>query len=123
MKFLYEQGLISVYRDVRKGFCVCVNDNVSKGTLLCINVVGTIGPLDLNVKSKFNSYPMWWNKKTDVIAFGPINLLNHSGKPNVLLTRDRKNMLIKMYAGRNLKSGEELVVDYDCDLWFEVVEK
>ena len=122
MKFVYNQGPISIFKHPRKGFCVVAEKNISKDKLLCTSVVSEIGFKDLKKKSSFNDYPMYWNKKTDCIAFGPINLLNHSNNSNAYLVRDYKSNLIKMYAKRTVKKGEEMTINYDCKLWFKVVE-
>ena len=121
MDFLYRQGVVSIYRDDKQGLCVVVNKDVRKDRLLYINAVGFIGFDALKEDSKFNDYPMYWNSKTDCISFGVINLLNHAECPSVYIVRDRKKNLMKMYAGRNLKKGEECTIHYACKLWFDVV--
>jgi hypothetical protein len=119
MKHLYDQGLISVYDHPIKGFCVKVNTNIYEDTKLCVNAVSLIEFNALKKKSKFNDYPMWWDKKTDCIAFGVINLLNHNNSPTVYLKRDRRNRLITMYANKDLKIGDECTINYACKLWFK----
>jgi SET domain-containing protein len=85
-------------------------------------VVARIGFKDLKRESGFNDYPMYWDKKSDCIAFGPINLLNHSSSPTARLVRDRRECRIDMFAKTDLKKGEELTINYDCKLWFDVIE-
>jgi len=50
--------------------------------------VSRIGFKDLIKKSKFNDYPMMWDDSSDVIAFGVINLLNHSKDRTVYFVRN-----------------------------------
>ena len=121
MKFLYniDGNILSVFHDKKKGFCVVAYRDICQNELICINPVGLIGFKDLTEKSEFNHYPMWWNDKTDCIAFGAINLLNHSKESNVYLKRDYKKRLISMYALKFIKHGTELVIDYNCELWFD----
>lgn len=121
MNFLYrENTLVSVYRDNIKGFCVIADSDIERNRFICTCPVGFMGLKDLSDKSEFNHYPMWWNDETDCIAFGVINLLNHNKESTVFLERDFDNRLIHMYAAKDIKKGEELVIDYDCELWFEV---
>ena len=118
MQYLFTEGLVSVYRHKVKGFCLIASKNIHQGTFLFTNAVGTIGFDDLKKKSSFNDYPMYWGKKTDCIAFGLANLLNHAEESNVRLERDIKRRLISAFALRRILKGEEFTIHYHCKLWF-----
>jgi SET domain-containing protein len=53
-------------------------------------------------------------------------LFNHSYKPNALFKINFKKQTVDFYAHKNIKSGEEIFVNYNGDpddqgsLWFEV---
>jgi hypothetical protein len=121
MKFLYTTDLIDVYRDTKKGLCLIANRDIKKNTYITVNPISLIGFNDLNEKSTFNDYPMFWNKKSDCICFGVLNLLNHSETPNINLKRDYPNKLIRAYAYKNIVRGDELTIHYACKLWFTPV--
>jgi SET domain-containing protein len=65
---------------------------------------------------------MEWTEGTEAIALGNINLLNHSVLSNVSLTNDFVNLTKSIHAKRDIKLGEELTLNYDCKLWFDVSE-
>ena len=46
-------------------------------------------------------------------------LYNHSRVPNIRLEGDYETMTITVYALRDIREGEELVWNYDCDIWFD----
>ena len=56
------------------------------------------------------------------VAFGEISFCNHSASPNCRLKLDRERLCVCLYAARDLKSGEELTIDYAYDDFpFEVI--
>lgn len=68
-------------------------------------------------------YGMEWEREDqEAIALGHINLLNHDPNPNVTISNDYTNMTKSIYAKEYIRTGDELTIDYDCELWFDVVE-
>lgn len=53
------------------------------------------------------------------VATGCAPLYNHSATPNVSLARDFSAKVLRFFALRPVRAGEELCFDYDCPLWFE----
>jgi SET domain-containing protein len=55
------------------------------------------------------------------IALGYTSLLSHSYEPNCIFVRHIDELLIDVFARRNIRSGEELTIDYQMTLWFDPV--
>ena len=55
------------------------------------------------------------------IALGYTSLLSHSYEPNCIFVRRIDELLIDVFAKRNIRSGEELTIDYQMTLWFDPV--
>jgi SET domain-containing protein len=56
------------------------------------------------------------------VAFGEISFCNHSATPNCRFELDRERLCVRLYAARDVKTGEELTIDYAYDEFpFEVV--
>lgn len=65
-------------------------------------------------------YSMYWNDEVDCICFGLINILNHSTtQTNTTIERDFVLKQMTLFATRDIAAGDELFIDYDCELWFD----
>ena len=53
------------------------------------------------------------------MPLGYIMLYNHSNTPNVMLDQDFDAYTMTVIALRDIKSGEELFWNYNCDIWFD----
>jgi len=53
------------------------------------------------------------------MPLGYIMMYNHSKTPNIWLDQDYDHETMKAIALRDIKAGEELCWDYNCDVWFE----
>lgn len=53
------------------------------------------------------------------LVLGYVMLYNHSKNPNMEMESDLGNYTITVKASRDIKAGEELTWNYDCELWFE----
>jgi hypothetical protein len=122
-KILYKEGKIAIYRSATKGFCVMSAVDLKPKEFITVCPVSLMEVGDIKGTSLLDVYPMGWSKKNDCIAFGVINLLNHSKNSNITLKRDKKNHLIRAYAKGNIKKGEELTINYICKLWFKPLEE
>lgn len=54
------------------------------------------------------------------LGHGFLMLYNHSGKANGILTYQFDFKTISMVAARDIRAGEEITFDYDCEIWFPV---
>ena len=55
------------------------------------------------------------------IALGYTSLLSHSYEPNCIFVRHIDELLIDVFAKREIRRGEELTIDYQMTLWFDPV--
>lgn len=65
---------------------------------------------------------LWEEKGEDTeyaIGLGYIGLYNHSKNPNAEFDCDYTSKEMTMTAARDIKAGEEITFDYDCEIWFE----
>lgn len=53
------------------------------------------------------------------MPLGYIMMYNHSDTPNMWLDQDYDKYTMKAIALRDIKAGEELSWDYNCELWFD----
>lgn len=53
------------------------------------------------------------------MPLGYIMMYNHSGKPNMMLDQDYDKYTMQAIAIKDIKKGEELTWDYNCELWFD----
>lgn len=79
-----------------------------------------------NFKSNGNApdgYLFDWDADTKgeehAMPLGYAMLYNHSKKPNMAMECDMENYTITISANRDIKSGEELTWNYNCELWFD----
>ncbi len=56
-----------------------------------------------------------WNNTRHCIVLGYASLINHSYKPNAIYSFDYKNKNLIFKAIKNIKSGEEILVNYNQD--------
>lgn len=67
----------------------------------------------------------WGEDGSFVIVLGYGSLYNHAKVPNVSYSRDLEALAMTYTALRNIREGDELLIDYgwgDTPLWFEVNE-
>lgn len=73
-------------------------------------------------------YAFWWGEDLEecALALGYGSLFNHSYTPNALYKLNLKNKTIDIYAYRDIKSGDEILINYNGDpeddepMWFDV---
>lgn len=58
-----------------------------------------------------------------VVALGIASLVNHSREPNCGVWQDHERERLVLEALRPITAGEELVIDYEVELWFDPVEE
>lgn len=110
---------VIIAKDPKKGRMVIANRDFEKDEMIEYNHVLTY-PFLPN-EHPLLDWSMEWSDTEDALALGHINLLNHSEQSNVYLVNDFKEMTKTMYAKKAIKKDEELIINYDCELWFDVV--
>lgn len=58
-----------------------------------------------------------------VVALGVVSLVNHSRTPNCGVWQDHERERLVLEALRPISAGEELVIDYEVELWFDPIEE
>lgn len=70
-----------------------------------------------------DGYLLQWDADTEgeeyAMPLGYVMLYNHSEAPNILIESDMEEYIMTVKAGRDIKAGEELTWNYDCELWFD----
>jgi hypothetical protein len=56
------------------------------------------------------------------VALGAVTLCNHSARPRARVARNYPAQSLELYAIGAIAAGEEITIDYGCELWFEAVE-
>lgn len=72
-------------------------------------------------RTNLDMYRMGWTDTEDAIALGHINLVNHSEEPNVEILDNLPAKMKTMVSLRPIRTGEELLVKYRCEVWFKTV--
>ena len=82
------------------------------GEMISKNYVAIID-WEMDENSSFQQhYPMHWTEEFACIAFGIINLVNHSSKPNCRIKIDYDSKTIALLSKKVINAEEELTIDY-----------
>ena len=57
------------------------------------------------------------------VALGVVSLVNHSPTPNAGVWADHDRQRLVLEALRPIAAGEEILIDYEIDLWFDPIEE
>ncbi|MEO2076272.1 MAG: SET domain-containing protein [Bacillus sp. (in: firmicutes)] len=93
-----------------------------------------VAPVIISPKSEYKhlkktilmDYVFWWGEDC-AVALGYGSLFNHSYTPNALYKLRHKNKTIDFVAYKDIKAGEEIMVNYNGDpedqteIWFDVL--
>jgi SET domain-containing protein len=109
-----------------KGRGVIATDFIPSGTLLEVAPVIRITKkeTDIIAKTVLDTYVFDWQEEPydSAILLGIVFLVNHSGKPNAKFERDFEAQTMRLNAIKDINKMEEITIDYNCELWFEVAE-
>ena len=104
-----------LFKHPSKGICVIANKHYKINDLISTNYIAEIDWI-LDENSKFQrDYPLYWTEENACIAFGVINLINHSKFPNCKLSIDIERRTISLMCIREIKIGDEIVMDYGSE--------
>ncbi len=98
------------------------------GTLVERSPVIVFPPEDLDAthgrEPVIGDYVFWWEEKGEkaemALPLGHISVYNHSFNPNAGYGYNFPEREMEIVALRDIKEGEEITLDYDCELWFDV---
>lgn len=98
-----------------KGICVIANRHYGVNAIISTNYTAEIDWV-MDENSKFQrDYPLYWTEEKCCIAFEVANLINHSKFPNCKLLIDIELRTISLMCVREIKIGDEIVMDYGSD--------
>jgi SET domain-containing protein len=116
-KYVVKNGKLCVSIAGHKGRGVFTSKHIKKDELVEVCPILELSFEEHNLMKghTLENYPFVWNrkKKSVAILFGFGSLYNHSEKnSNLEYTKDLKNDVMLFSANRDIKKGEELLVDY-----------
>jgi len=106
-----------------KGLGLFADRRIVKGELIEKSPVLILNKQEIEAikQTILAQYYFCW-KDDGAIAFGYGSIFNHSYNSNVDFTTNYTNNTIDYVASRNIKKGEELTINYDSQLLFDVKE-
>ncbi len=114
----------------KKGRGVFVRDDISANTVIEVAPVIVLPKEERKWIDKsvlFNYYFLWGDDDSlTAISLGYGSIYNHSYNPNIEYEADYENDILTFTTLRDIKAGEELLVNYNCDpenqtpVWFDV---
>lgn len=122
----------ALYIDIssEKGRGVFTKHNISKNTIIEIAPVLVLPNHErqwIDQSFLYNYYFLWGDDDLQTaICLGYGSVYNHSYKPNVEYEANYAADTITFIAIKNIKAGQELTINYNCDLddtkplWFNV---
>jgi uncharacterized protein len=69
-------------------------------------------------KTVLSDYYYLWGESHIAVVLGYGSLYNHSTSPNVSFYPDTINKAMIYEARKRIRKDEELLIDYQCQLWF-----
>ncbi len=72
-------------------------------------------------KTDLRNHYWYWNDQAMAFSLGYGAFYNHGTDPNARIVRKYDRNIMEFVALRDIEVDEEVTVDYDCPLWFEVV--
>jgi uncharacterized protein len=71
-----------------------------------------------------HDYYFHWDGDPDgegrgALGLGLVSLCNHSSRPSARVRRNFARCTLDLIAIADIAAGEELTIDYGCELWFE----
>ena len=110
--------MIEVRKVDGKGRGVIAVEDIPAGAVI---EIAPVAPFSGELPEELSGYPIAWNGG-QALVFGVAQMVNHDSNPNVDFCCDFENLTLTLVADREIKKGEELLIDYDCPLWFTPVE-
>ncbi len=109
-----------------KGRGLFIAADVPAGALLEEAPVIPMRPEDaVPRQSILYNYPFGWEDPpyVEAVALGAISMANHDDNPNARFQTDLPAKLVRLFAKRDLRAGEEVTIDYVIELWFDAAPK
>ncbi len=71
-------------------------------------------------KTDLRNHYWYWDDQAMAFSLGYGAFYNHGADPNARIVRKYDQNVMEFVALRDIEVDEEITVDYDCPLWFEV---
>lgn len=119
-------GRIAVEPVPGKELGVLAREPLAAGTLLAVAPVFELAPEDVPLieRTAFRHHYFTHPERDGegVIVLGWLTYCNHAAEPSLELEWQREASglwTVAVRSARALTAGEELTIDYNCELWFE----
>jgi hypothetical protein len=120
---------VRVAVDPRKGRCVVARAPIAAGDLIeaAPTIILTAAECAAIDRTILNHYYFHWDGEDEgvwrgAIALGITGLCNHAVPPRARVVRNFADETLDLIAVAPIAEGEEVTIDYNCPLWFEVSE-
>jgi hypothetical protein len=111
----YHGGPNRIARDPVKGRMIVAVRDYKPRQLIEVAPVITFPRRTIRMKSTLGFYVYEWNSTTLALAFGQGSLYNHSYTPNARYQMDRDALVLRYYAHKAIRAGEEITTNYLFD--------
>ena len=117
---------LAIIETAEKGRGIIATKFIAKDTLLEISPVIRLTKMETDIvaKTQLDTYVFDWQEPPydSAILLGVVFLVNHCSKPNAKFERDFVAKTMSLISISDINSMEEITINYNCDLWFEVRE-
>ena len=110
-----------------KGRGVFARAPIAAGTLIAAAPVIIVPPNERKLLDQtiLHDYYFRWDGDPDgegrgAVALGIVALCNHSRRPRARVRRNLAQATLDLVALGPIAAGEEVTIDYNCPLWFQV---
>ena len=118
---------VEIRQDPKKGRGIFAREPIAAGSLIeaAPVIIVPAGQCALLDRTILHDYYFHWDGDPDgdgrgAIALGHVSLCNHSRKPRARVRRNLANSTLDLVALQAITAGEEVTIDYNCPLWFEL---
>ncbi len=116
---------IELRRDPVKGRGVFAIQQIAPATVIeeaPVVIVPGAECADLE-RTILHDYYFHWDGDPDgdgsgAVALGFVTLCNHSSRPRARIVRNLDRQTMSLVAIADIAAGDEVTIDYGCDLWF-----
>jgi SET domain-containing protein len=114
-------GMIRVVPIEGKGRGVIATQVIHAGAVIDVSPVVLVPPIPDEGQQgnhPIENYQFNWDNLAHAVVMGPTSFCNHSSNPNCSFHELRETNQMLLMAIDRIFPGEELTIDYDCQLWF-----
>lgn len=122
-------GKLEVRRHPVKGRCLFARAPIGAGELIEAAPAIVLSAADCAALdgTALAHYYFHWDGDAEgdgrgAVALGYVGLCNHSARPRAVVRRNYADSTLDLVALADIAVGEEVTIDYNCPLWFDVSE-